>query len=194
MGDRGPLGSGPGGNKIQKFDPESGSFMHYPLPKPGFGPRGLDATTDGKIWFGTGSGHLGRFDPKTEGFKYWESPGPKIKGMGREAGSADFHYYVFADQFGTLGLGKDMIILLGTNSDSLLVFDPVHERFTILRVPYPIGFYSRGVDGRIDDPKAGWKGRGLWANYGTDAVPLFTEKGLGGHLVHFQIRPDPLAR
>jgi streptogramin lyase len=187
------LGSGPGGNKIQKFDPKTRTFRDYPLPKPGFGPRGLDATSDGKIWFGTGSGHLGRFDPQTEQFKYWESPGPKIKGMGSETGSADFHYYIFADQFDTLGLGKDMIILMGTNSDSLLVFDPVNERFTVLRVPYPIGFFSRGVDGRIDDPKAGWKGRGLWADYGTDAVPLFTEKGLASHLVHFQIRPHPLA-
>jgi hypothetical protein len=30
-----------------------------------------------------------------------------------------------------------------------------------LRIPYPMGFYAKGFDGRIDDPRAGWKGRGL---------------------------------
>ena len=33
-----------------------------------------------------------------------------------------------------------------------------------LRVPYPLGFYAKGFDGRIDDPNAGWKGRGLWTH------------------------------
>ena len=40
----------------------------------------------------------------------------------------------------------------------------------MMRVPYPMGFHSRGVDGRIDDPKAGWKGRGIYATYGADAA------------------------
>lgn len=26
-------------------------------------------------------------------------------------------------------------------------------KFVVPRVPYPLGFYSRGLDGRIDDPK-----------------------------------------
>jgi hypothetical protein len=51
------------------------------------------------------------------------------------------------------------------------------------------------MDGRIDDPKAGWKGRGLWANYGTNFVwHIEGGKGTKGKLVHFQLRPDPLAR
>jgi len=36
-------------------------------------------------------------------------------------------------------------------------------KMVVLRVPYPIGFYAKGFDGRLDDPKAGWKGRGIWA-------------------------------
>ncbi len=36
-------------------------------------------------------------------------------------------------------------------------------KMIVLRVPYPLGFYAKGFDGRIDDPKAGWKGRGLWS-------------------------------
>ena len=52
---------------------------------------------------------------------------------GKETGSADFHYYIWVDQFDTLGLGKDMVILNGTNSDSLLVFNPTSEQFTVIR-------------------------------------------------------------
>jgi hypothetical protein len=63
-----------------------------------------------------------------------------------------------------------------------------------MRVPYPMGFYSRGMDERIDDPKAGWKGKGLWSDYAE--VPLWhIEGGEGtvGKAVKFQIRPNPLA-
>jgi streptogramin lyase len=180
------------GNYIDKFDPKTKAYKRYPIPLPGYGPRGIDATTDGRLWFGTGSGHLGRFDPKTEQFKYWETPGPKMKGTGKEIGSADFHYYIWVDQFDTLGLGKDMVIVNGTNSDSLLVFNPATERFTIIRIPYPRGMFTRGLDGRIDDPNAGWKGRGLWASNNTDGL-LHTEKKRG-FISHVQFRESPLAR
>ena len=64
-----------------------------------------------------------------------------------------------------------------------------------VRVPYPLGFFSRGMDGRIDDPKAGWKGRAIYADYGPNAV-WHMEGGLGTRsaVVKFQLRPDPLAR
>ena len=60
--------------------------------------------------------------------------------------------------------------------------------------PLSAGFHSRGVDGRIDDPDAGWKGRGVYATYGADAA-WHVEGGPvePGNLVKFQIRPDPLA-
>ncbi|MDP6582996.1 MAG: hypothetical protein QF681_20330, partial [Vicinamibacterales bacterium] len=79
--------------------------------------------------------------------------------------------------------------------DSVLAFDTESQEFVILRVPYPVGFYSRSVDGRIDDPNAGWKGRGLWSAYATTAVwHLEGGKGTQGKVVKFQIRPEPLAR
>ena len=64
-----------------------------------------------------------------------------------------------------------------------------------MRIPYPLGFYSKGFDGRIDDPNAGWKGRGLWVSEG-DRTPWLMEGGLGNRplVVHFQVRPDPLAK
>jgi hypothetical protein len=43
-------------------------------------------------------------------------------------------------------------------------------------VPYPLGFYAKGLDGRIDDPNAGWKGRGLWTSIG-DRTPWLIEGG-----------------
>ncbi len=72
---------------------------------------------------------------------------------------------------------------------------PADKEWTTLRVPYPLGFYSRGMDGRIDDARAGWKGRGLYANYGTHFVwHIEGGKGTKGKVVKFQIRPDPMAR
>jgi hypothetical protein len=64
-----------------------------------------------------------------------------------------------------------------------------------LRVPYPLGFYAKGFDGRIADPHAGWKGRGLWTTSG-DRTPWLREGGKGSKpvAVHFQFRPDPLAK
>ncbi len=64
----------------------------------------------------------------------------------------------------------------------------------MLRIPYPLGFFSRGLDGRIDDPDAGWKGRGLWANYGGNFNwHIEGGKGTPSKMVHFQLRPHPLA-
>jgi hypothetical protein len=49
-------------------------------------------------------------------------------------------------------------------------------------------------DGRIDDPDAEWKGRAVWADFGTN-VPWHLEGGAGttSKIVKFQIRPDLLA-
>ena len=84
--------------------------------------------------------------------------GPKLKGTNIPA---DFHYYNWVDQHNILGLGANKPMATGSNSDSILVLDPQTRRWVTLRVPYPLGFYSRGLDGRIDDPNGGWKGRAL---------------------------------
>ena len=47
----------------------------------------------------------------------------------------------------------------GTNSDSLLALQP-DGTWLVLRVPYPLGFFSRGMDGRIDDPNGRLEGPG----------------------------------
>ena len=184
-------------------------FENPDAPIQGFSPRGIDISTDGIVWTAlSGSGHMASFDRSRcdvlngptatgqhcpQGWTLHATPGPQMKGVSTH-GSADFHYYNWVDQHDTLGLGPNVPIATGSTSDSLLAFLPDEEEFVILRVPYPMGFYSRGMDGRIDDPDAGWKGRAVWADYGTNAV-WHSEGGKGtqGNLVKFQIRPDPLA-
>ncbi len=196
-----------GRGDILRYDPATDEFEVYKPPAPGYGPRGVDVDTKGIIWTGLGgSGHLAKFDRSKckqtwgtgdqcpEGWTLYLSPGPKIQtGEGPEnVTNADFHYYLWVDQFNTLGMGKDTVILNGTGSDSLLAFDPKREKFTVIRVPYPKNLFTRGLDGRIDDPKTGWKGRGLWFDNGTD--PVLHSEVQQSYVGKVQLRPNPLAR
>jgi len=127
-----------------------------------------------------------------EGWTLYPMPAPQLKGLS-DSGSAEASYYDWVDQFDTFGLGKNVPIATGNGEDALLAL--VDGSFVILRVPYPIGFFAKGMDGRIDDPKTGWKGKGLWSTYATRA-PFHMEGGKGtrSKVVHFQLRPDPLAK
>src|SRR5271166_3659133 len=176
-------------------------------PVSGFSPRGMDIDRNNVVWVVLGSGHLASFDRRKcrgplngpqatgqhcpEGWTLYPSPGPNFKNV-RDSGIADSHYYDWVDQFDTLGLGKNIPIATGNSSDSLLAL--VNGKFVILRVPYPLGFFAKGMDGRIDDPKAGWKGKGVWTTWGT-RTPFHSEtgKGTSSKVVHFQVRPTPLA-
>jgi len=176
----------------------------------GFSPRGLDVDRNGVVWTVIASGHLASFDRRKckgplsgpsatghhcpEGWTLYQLPGPQLKGVS-DSGSAEASYYDWVDQFDTLGLGKNVPIATGNGNDALLALLPDSGKFVVLRVPYPIGFYAKGMDGRIDDPRAGWKGKGLWATYGT-RTPFHAEGGKGttSKVLHFQLRPNPLAR
>ena len=96
------------------------------------------------------------------------------------------------DQHNTLGLGENVPILTANLYDGIHAL--VGDEFVTLNLPYPLGFYAKGMEGRIDDIDAGWKGRGIWATSG-DRTPWLKEDGIGSKplVVHFQIRPDPLA-
>jgi hypothetical protein len=84
-------------------------------------------------------------------------------------------------------------IATGNLNDALLAL--VDGRFVNLRVPYPMGFFAKWMDGRIDEAQAGWKGKGLWSTYATRTpFHLETGKGTTSKVVKFQLRPDPLAR
>jgi hypothetical protein len=176
-------------------------------PVSGFSPRGMDIDRNGVAWVALGSGHLASFDrsrckgplngPKAtgqhcpEGWTLYPTPGPNFKNV-KDSGSADSHYYDWVDQFDTLGLGKNTPIITGNSSDSLIAL--VNGKWVILRVPYPLGFFAKGMDGRIDDANTGWKGKGVWTTWGT-RTPFHSETGKGtmSKVVHFQLRPNPLA-
>ncbi len=179
----------------------------YNVPLPGFGIRGADIDKTGVVWASLASGHLGSFDrrkckgplngPKAtgdhcpEGWTFHQYPGPGFRGIG--ANSAESSYYTWVDQHNTFGLGEDVPMSTANLSNGLVAMKD--GRMILLTVPYPLGFYAKGFDGRIDDPNAGWKGRGLWASSG-DRAPWLMERGKGSRplAVHFQLRPDPLAK
>jgi hypothetical protein len=91
-----------------------------------------------------------------EGWKLHTIPGPQFRGVAMKSGSAESPYYDWVDQFDTLGLGKNTPIATGNLSDAMFAF--ANGKFVTMRVPYPMGFFSKGMDGRIDDPNGGWKG------------------------------------
>jgi hypothetical protein len=174
----------------------------------GFAPRGMDVDSNGVVWTVLSSGHLAAFDRRKckgplngptatgqhcpEGWSLYPLPGPNYQGA-VDSGSADSAYYDFVDRFDMLGLGKDIPLATGNLSEGLLAL--VDGKFVTFRVPYPMGFYAKGIDGRIDDSKAGWKGKGIWTSISTRA-PFHMEGGRGttSKLLKFQVRPDPLAK
>ncbi|HMC58958.1 MAG TPA: carboxypeptidase-like regulatory domain-containing protein [Candidatus Solibacter sp.] len=173
----------------------------------GFSPRGLDIDRNGVVWTPLASGHFASFDRRKckvlngptatgqhcpEGWTLYPFPAPQLKGV-TDSGSAEASYYDWVDQFDTFGLGANVPIATGNGEDALLAL--VNGKFVTLRVPYPIGFFAKGLDGRIDDPKTGWKGKGLWSTYATRTVfHVEGGKGTSSKVLHFQLRPDPLAR
>ena len=88
---------------------------------------------------------------------YRQDQGPNYQG-GTSVHSG-MNYLLFMDREDAMGLGKNVPISGAVNSDALLALVPQTKQFVTLRVPYPMGFYARHVNTRIDDPKAGWKGK-----------------------------------
>jgi len=178
------------------------------VPVEGYSPRGMDIDRNGVAWVALASGHMGSFDRRKckgplngpnatgqhcpEGWTFYTEPVPQLKNV-TDSGSAEASYYTWVDQFDTSGLGANTPINTGNASEGLLALKD--GKFIVLRVPYPTGFYAKWMDGRIDDANAGWKGKGLWATVATRApFHMETGKGTTSKVLHFQMRPDPLAK
>ena len=141
----------------------------------GFSPRGMDVDSKNVVWTVLSSGHLASFDRRKckgtlngptatgqhcpEGWSLYPVPGPNYKGAVDNA-SADSVYYDFVDRFDLLGVGKDVPIATGNLSEGLLAL--VGGKLVTFRVPYPMGSYAKGLDGRIDNPNGGWKGKAIY--------------------------------
>jgi hypothetical protein len=179
----------------------------YEVPLPGFGPRGGDIDNNGVFWASLASGHLASFDRRKckvlkgpgatgthcpEGWTFYPFPGPQLKDV-KDAGSAEASYYTWVDRFDTFGLGANIPIAMGNLNDS--IFALVNGKFVNFRIPYPSGFFPKNVDGRIDDPNDGWKGKALWSTSGTRTM-FHLEGGKANRpkAARFQVRPNPLAR
>ncbi len=174
----------------------------------GFAPRGMDVDGNDVVWTVLSSGQLASFDRRKckgplagpnatgkhcpEGWAFYALPGPNYKGA-VDSASADSAYYNFVDRFDMLGVGKNTPLATGNESEALLAL--VDGKFMSFRIPYPMGFYAKGIDGRIDNPSGGWKGKGIWTTFATRA-PFHVEGGKGttSKIIKFQVRPDALAK
>lgn len=190
-----------------RFDPKTRLSEFYAIPKNGIGVRGGDIDKDGVLWGSGSNGSLISFDRRKckgplngpaatgehcpEGFAFHRYPGPGFEGF--ESDSAEASYYTWVDHHNTVGLGENVPISTANLNDGFVAYKD--GKMIMLRIPYPIGFFAKGLDGRIDDPSAGWKGRGLWSTSG-DRTPWLMEGGKGSkpRAVHIQVRPDPLAK
>jgi hypothetical protein len=180
----------------------------YLPPDIGYGSRGIDLDLNGVVWTALSSGHLASFDRRKckgplngpaaatgkqcpEGWTLYPFPGPQFKSV-TDPGSADHAYFVWVDRYNTLGLGANVPIAEANGSEALLAL--VNGKFVDIHIPYPMGFFSKNVDGRIDDPNTGWKGKGLWTTTGTRTV-FHNEGGTASRpkVYKVQLRPDPLA-
>ena len=182
-------GIGPTDNKLVRLErgnnpPETCKAEVFEAPPtgvtpPAYGTGGIHVDRNGVVWQNwRGSGHFSAFDRS----KCKVTTGPNATGQScpegwtfhRRDGAtfanaptifSDESYLTQLDEHDTLGLGQDVPLYGNVNTDSLEVFVPKTRQFVTLRVPYPLGFFSRSAVGRVDDPKAGWKGKGLWSNY-----------------------------
>jgi hypothetical protein len=200
----GVFGGRPG---FLRFDPKTKLSEFFAVPKAGVSLRGGDIDKNGVLWGSGSAGHLLEFDrrkckgplngPKAtgdhcpEGWAMHKYPGPGFDDVPNS--SAEASYYTWVDHHNAVGLGDNVPISTANLQDGFVGFKD--GRMILMRVPYPMGFYAKGLDARIDDPKAGWKGRGLWSASG-DRTPWLNELGKGARpmAVHIQVRPDPLAK
>ena len=190
---------------VEVYEPP---FNNDKAPIQGFSPRGADVDRNGVFWSALASGHLASFDRRKckgplngptatgqhcpEGWTLYAEPLPQMKGV-TDHGSAEGSYYTWVDQFDTFGLGPNTPINTGNASEGLLALKD--GKWVVLRVPYPTGYYTKWMDGRIDDPKAGWKGKGLWTTVSTRTpYHMETGKGTTSKVIKFQLRADPLAK
>ena len=193
---------------ILRFDPRTMLSEIYNVPLPGFGVRGADIDRNGVVWVSLGSGHLGRFDRRKcngplngptatgdhcpEGWSFYRLPGPSFANVPQM--SVESSYYTWVDQHDTLGLGANVPIATGN------LFDGVHALGR-----RPVRDAAHSLSARLlcqghrrphrRSPKRVGRDAGIWVTSG-DRTPWHKEGGKGTKplIVHFQLRPSPLAR
>ena len=92
--------------------------------------------------------------------------GSGLEGIGENSAESSY-FATWVDEKNTLGLGNDVPVSSANLEDGIVALKD--GKMVLLRLPYPMGFFAKGLDGRIDDPNAGWKGRGMWVSSGDRA-------------------------
>ena len=151
----------------------------------GYSPRGGDVDRNGVVLGGAGERSPGQLrSPQVQG------PAQRSEGnrpalprrldalygaaaavqRRHRGGSAEASYYTWVDWHDTLGLGENMPINTGNASEGLLALKD--GKWVVLRIPYPTGFYTKWMDGRIDDREGRMEGpRAVGDDQHANAVP-----------------------
>jgi len=99
-------------------------------------PRRLRFDSQGRLWIpGFSSGLVAQFDPATRKFTEYSLP----TDAGAEGGAIDTPYALNVDR------ERDIVWICGTNSDTLIRFDPSDEKFTVYPLPSRV-MYTREID------------------------------------------------
>ena len=177
---------------VLRFDPtgdnpsETGLTEFYEVPfenpgaevQDGYSPRGMDIDRNGVVWTPLASGHMASFDrSKCTG----PLNGPDATGQHCPEGwDAVRGAHAPDEGHRRLGQHRGQLLHVGrpvrhpsgwaAACPSTPATRPracsrcATASGVTLRVPYPLGFYTKWMDGRIDDPDLGWKGRGVWGD------------------------------
>jgi virginiamycin B lyase len=117
-------------HRIGRLDPET--FAYEMIETPFSAPRRLRFDSKGRLWIpGFSSGVVARFDPATRRFETFELP---IEPKGSET-----PYALNVDR------RTDAVWICGTNSDSLIRFEPERGVFTVYPMPTRVT-YTREID------------------------------------------------
>jgi len=122
--------------RIGRLDPDTHAIEM--IETPFSGPRRLRFDSKGNLWIaGFSSALIARYAPGTGQFTSWKLP---IEGV-------ETPYALNVDR------NTDTVWICGTNSDSLISFDPASEAFTVYPLPTRVT-YTREID--FDDAGGVW--------------------------------------
>ncbi len=156
-------------HRIGRLDPDTLEVEMIDTPFPA--PRRLRFDGDFGLWIPSfSSGKIARFDTRSREFREWTLPTARD--------GVDTPYALNVDR------SSGEVWVCGTNSDSLIRFDPVRERFTVFPLPTRVT-YTRELD---FDPQ----GR-VWAS--NSNLPTWQVEGGFPRVLRLDPRPGPeLAR
>jgi virginiamycin B lyase len=144
--------------RIGRIDPDTGAVQLVDTPFPG--PRRLRFDSKGNLWIpGFSAGLIARYTPSSGEFKTWKLPTEGV----------ETPYALNVDR------RSDTVWICGTNSDTLISFDPAAERFTVYPLPTRVT-YTREIDFDAEG--------GVWTS--NSNFPTWQIEGPGPKLIRVQ--------